>query len=256
MSTRPRTTSDPSRLVRLNKFLSTAGVTSRRKADELISAGTVQVNGSVVTSLGSKIDPEVDQVFIHGKQVVATHDLVYIVFNKPKDCITTSSDERGRTTVMDYVRIRERVFPVGRLDRNTTGVLLLTNDGLLANALMHPRFHVNKAYKVTLDKSLSDEDAVQLRRGIKLSDGMTEPADVRKIQGGTQKMVGIVIHEGRNRQVHRMFEALGYTVVKLDRVAYGDMTYEGLARGRFRHLAKREIWQLRKAAGLESARET
>ena len=237
--------------VRLNKYLSTAGVCSRRKADEMIQEGKVKVNGSAVTNLGVKIDPSCDQVFVNGKQVVNLDEPVYIVFNKPKDCITTASDERGRTTVMDYVRVRERIYPVGRLDRNTTGVLLLTNDGEFANALMHPRNEAKKAYKVTLDKSLTAEHAEKLRDGIRLSDGKTEPAEIHMIPRERNKTLGIVIHEGKNRQVHRMFEALGYKVDKLDRVAYADIACEGLKRGAWRYLTKGEIRRLKEVTGMK-----
>jgi len=249
MTQRAQSTTD-NQLVRLNKFLSTAGVSSRRKADEMIEEGRVRVNGQVITSLGTKIDPAKDKIFVNEKQVVLLDEPVYIIFNKPKDAITTSKDERGRSTVMDFVKAKERVYPIGRLDRNTTGVLLLTNDGEFANRMMHPRHGVEKAYKVTLDKPLVAEDAGRLRNGIRLSDGKTSPAKVHPIPGGKNKVVGIVIHEGRNRQVHRMFESLGYIVEKLDRVAYAEVTYEGVPRGRWRYLSKAEIRKLKAIAGM------
>lgn len=238
-------------LVRLNKFIAHAGVCSRRKADELIRSGRVQVNGKSVSNLGMRIDPRKDRVFVNEKQVVMLDEPVYIVLNKPKDCITTASDERGRATVMDYVRVRERVFPVGRLDRNTTGVLLLTNDGEFANRLMHPKSEIKKAYKVTLDKPLNPGDAEKLGGGIRLSEATTAPAEIHILPGGKKKVVGIAIHEGRNRQVHRMFEALGYEVEKLDRVSYAGISYEGLARGQSRYLTKRELRALKELAGME-----
>jgi len=237
-------------MIRLNKFLSTAGVLSRRKADQMIEEGRVSVNGKVVVGLGLKIDPGKDQVFFDGKQVAVLHDQVYVLFNKPKDCITTMSDERGRATVLAYVQTKERVFPVGRLDRNTTGVLLLTNDGEFANALMHPRNLVDKAYKVTLTSPIKPEHLKRLAGGIRLSDGKTGPAELHVLPGGKNKVVGIVIHEGRNRQVHRMFEALGYEIEKLDRIAYGGITYEGLKRGAWRYLRKSEVRRLEEAAGI------
>ncbi len=236
--------------IRLNKYLATAGIASRRKADQMIQEGKVKINGKIVVDLGVKIDPDKDKIFFNEKQVVLLDELVYIVFNKPKDCITTARDERGRTTVMEYVRVKQRIFPIGRLDRNTSGVLLLTNDGEFANRLMHPKFEVKKAYKVNLDKALIREDADKLFHGIRLSDGMTKPARVHMLPGHKNKVIGIVIHEGRNRQVHRMFEALGYKIEKLDRVCYGDITYEGLARGRWRYLTKAEVKTLMKNAGL------
>lgn len=238
--------------IRLNKFLASAGIASRRKADLLIQEGRVKVNGKVVTEMGVKIDSSKDTIFVNGKQVTLLDEPQYIVLNKPKDCITTMSDERGRTTVMDYVRVKVRVFPVGRLDRNTTGVLLLTNDGEFANRLMHPRFEVKKAYKVTLDRTLATEDAEKLHNGIKLDDGVSTPSEVYLLPGGRRKMVGIVIHEGRNREVRRMFERLGYDVKKLDRVAYGDITIDGLHRGEWRYLTKLEVAHLKKGVGLNT----
>jgi 23S rRNA pseudouridine2605 synthase len=234
-----------SHFVRVNKYLSTAGFCSRRKADELIADGKVRINGKVMINLGVKIDPNSDEVFVNEKQVVILDRMVYIVFNKPKDCITTTSDDMGRTTVMDYVKIRERIYPIGRLDRNTTGILLLTNDGEFANALMHPRREINKAYRVTLDKSLEPEHAEKLQKGIRLSDGKTAPAEITILSKGFQRTeIGVVIHEGRNRQIHRMFEALGYVVEKLDRVAYAGITAEGLRRGGWRYLTKGEVKKL------------
>ena len=241
----PLKANSTSATIRLNKYIASAGVCSRRKADELIQTDRVKVNGKVVHDLGVKITPSIDTIVVDGKQILILDEHVYILFNKPKDCITTTSDERGRTTIMDYVRSKQRIFPIGRLDRDTTGVLLLTNDGDFSNQLMHPRSKVKKAYKVTLDKALSLGDIQKLSSGIRLSDGMTEPSEVYPIPGSKNKVIGIVIHEGRNRQVHRMFESLGYDVKKLDRVAYGDITYVGVARGQWRYLTNQEIKQLR-----------
>ncbi len=236
----------PDGRMRLNRFLSVAGFASRRKADEMIRDGLVSVNGRVVLDMGHKVDPDADSVFVHGRQITVVRECVYVLLNKPKDAITTMSDERGRRTVMDYVRVKERIYPVGRLDRNTTGVLLLTNDGDLANHLMHPRREFTKAYKATLDRPLSPEHARMLSEGIRLPDGKTRPAEVVMIPGGKNRVVGIVIHEGKNRQIHRMFEVLGYTVEKLDRVAYAGLTYEGVPRGRWRSLTHREVEYLKK----------
>lgn len=244
------TSENNTNLVRLNKYLSTAGIASRRKADQMIEDGKVTVNGKVVMSLGVKVDPSKDKIFVNEKQVVLLDDPVYIVLNKPNDAITTSSDERGRTTVMEYVRVKERVFPVGRLDRKTTGVLLFTNDGEFANRMMHPKFEVKKAYKVTLDKGLVPQDAEKISLGIRLSDGKTKPSEIFSIPGGKNKVIGVIIHEGRNRQIHRMFEALGYVIEKLDRVAYADITYDGLPRGKFRYLTNNEIRKLKGIAGM------
>lgn len=242
-------------MIRLNKFLSTAGIVSRRKADRMILEGRVRVNGNVVAELGRKIDPATDRVFFDEKQVAILQEQVYVLLNKPKDCITTMHDERGRATVLEYAKTRERIFPVGRLDRNTTGVLLLTNDGDFANALMHPRNLVRKAYKVTLAAPIRPEHVRRLEEGVRLSDGKTGPAELQIVPGGKNKVVGIVIHEGRNRQVHRMFEALGYEIQKLDRIAYGGITYEGLKRGGWRYLRSSEVRRLREAAGLTTASE-
>ncbi len=235
-------------LVRLNKFLAAVGVASRRKADEMIQQGKVSVNDRVVTTLGVRIDSSSDKVFVNGQQVVHLDRPVYILFNKPKDCITTTHDERGRMTVMDYVKVKGRVFPVGRLDRNTTGVLLLTNDGDFANHLMHPSNNVRKTYAVTLDKPLLPPDKETLAKGVHLSDGVTGPADVYYAQQKKRHVIVISIHEGRNRQIHRMLEHLGYTVEKLDRVEYGGITYEGVPRGRYRPLTSREVRMLSQLA--------
>lgn len=243
--------SEPTELIRINRYLSMCGVSSRRKADELVEAGSVTVNGAVMTDLGTKINPRKDSVRVDGKQVVQVHDYLYLVLNKPKDTITTLSDEKGRTTVMSLVKTKQRVYPVGRLDRNTTGVLLLTNDGNFAHHLMHPKSEIPKSYQVTLETALTNEHAAQLRKGIKLEDGKTAPADVYILPGGKGKDVGIVIHEGRNRQVRRMFESLGYEVQKLDRVAYGPITKEGLKRGETRSLTRPEVRKLKQLAGIQ-----
>jgi 23S rRNA pseudouridine2605 synthase len=236
-------------LVRINRYLSMCGVTSRRKAEELVLQGKVEINGAVVRDLATRVDPARDRVSVGGVRALPAKGLLYLVLNKPKDSITTLSDERGRTTVMSMVRTRERVYPVGRLDRNTTGVLLLTNDGNFAHRLMHPKFNIPKSYRVSCNKALSRGDIALLRGGIALSDGRTAPAEVEFIAQGRGKEIGITIHEGRNRQVRRMFETLGYDVVKLDRVAYGPVTKEGLARAGTRSLTRSEIRTLKEMAG-------
>jgi len=227
------------------------GVTSRRKAEDLVLQGKVEINHAVVRDLATRVNPARDRVFVNGKQAIPASTHLYLVLNKPKDAITTLSDERGRTTVMSMIRTKQRVYPVGRLDRNTTGVLLLTNDGEFAHRLMHPKFQIPKSYRVSCDGIVSREHLAQLRSGIQLGDGPTAPADVTLIPGGRGKEIGITIHEGRNRQVRRMFELLGYVVVKLDRVAYGPVTKEGLARGGMRSLTRLEVRQLRRLAGYE-----
>ncbi|MBI5020787.1 MAG: rRNA pseudouridine synthase [Ignavibacteriales bacterium] len=236
--------------IRINKFLANAGVASRRQADILITEGRVKVNRETIFDLGVKIDPQKDKIFVDDKQIVILDEKVYILLNKPKDSIATARDERGRTTVMDYINAKERVFPVGRLDRNTTGVLLFTNDGDFANKLMHPKYEVKKAYKVTIDKPIKLEDVRKLKEGVRLYDGKTKPAEIYIVPREKNKVVGVIIHEGRNRQIHRMFESLGYEVHKLDRIAYGDISYEGLPRGHWRHLTKTEVRKLKNTAGI------
>ncbi|MBN1449173.1 MAG: rRNA pseudouridine synthase [Bacteroidetes bacterium] len=235
--------------IRLNKFLAEAGVAARRKADELIASGVVRVNGKVVTELGSKVNPHRDEVSVRGTPVYIEGQLLYILMNKPKDCITTTSDEKGRRTVMDLIPAEHHVYPVGRLDRNTTGALLLTNDGDLANQLMHPRFHVQKTYVIELTRKIKPQDIQKLRTGIRLEDGLTAPCEAEVLDtGGQGLVVGIVLHEGRNRQVRRMFESLGYEIRKLDRVAYAGLTLSGLRRGSWRYLEDNEVGYLRNLA--------
>lgn len=242
--------SQPTELIRINRYISMCGVAARRKADQLVLDGQVEVNGKVMVDLGTKIDPRRDKVFVNGKQVVRVHDYVYLVMNKPKDAITTMSDEKGRPTVVSLLKSKHRVFPIGRLDRNTTGVLLFTNDGDFANHLMHPKFKLEKSYQVTLETPLTQEHAAKLRKGTKVGDKNTSPAQVYIIPHGKGKDIGIIIHEGRNRQVRKMFESLGYEVKKLDRVAYGPITKEGLSRGETRSLTRGEVRQLRELAGM------
>lgn len=236
--------------IRINKYIASAGVASRRKADELIQAGRVVVNGQTVVDLGIKIWPNRDKIFVDGKQIVILDKPVYILFNKPTDCITTTSDERGRQKVLDYVRVRERIFPVGRLDRKTTGVLLLTNDGEIANRMMHPRRKIEKIYQVTLDAPITPEQIAQLRKGVKLEDGFASADEILALPGGKNKVLGVVLHEGRNRQVRRMFEKLGFDVKKLDRVSYAGLIYTGLRRGAWRYLTTTEIRKLKDLLGM------
>jgi len=238
-------------LVRLNKYLAMCGVASRRKADELIQQGRVAVNDQVVTQLGVKINPEKDKVTVDGKIVKPEEKLVYIVLNKPKDCITTVKDEKGRRTVLDLVKVKQRIFPVGRLDRNTTGVLLLTNDGELAYRLMHPKYKVEKAYKVAIDKPIKPEDIEKLKRGIMLDGRKTQSCDVYILPNSQNKELGITIREGRYRQIRRMFEKLGYKVLKLHRVSFGGITVSGMKRGEWRYLTEKEIKKLKRLVDLE-----
>ncbi|KAB2926035.1 MAG: rRNA pseudouridine synthase [Bacteroidetes bacterium] len=236
--------------VRINRFLAMAGVSSRRAAEELVRSGEVEVNGTVVTDLATKVTPYKDTVTVSGKNVSAAQKFIYVLLHKPKDVITTVSDEKDRRTVMDLVSVRERIYPVGRLDRNTSGVLLLTNDGPLAARLMHPSNEVVKSYHVSLDKTLDNAHAEKLANGVHLEDGKTAPCQLDIVPGTKSREVVIHIHEGKNRQVRRMFESLGYEVEKLHRTVYAGLTLSGLGRGRWRFLTDRELRSLRRAAGI------
>lgn len=236
----------------MNRYLSLAGVGSRRKNDELILSGVVKVNGKVVQELGVKVDPLTDRVTVQGRPVSIQQKSYYLLFNKPKDCITTLSDERGRTTVMDYVKVRERIYPIGRLDRNTTGVLLLTNDGDLANALTHPKHEIERVYRARLDRGILDEDLKKLRRGVWLDDGLAKPEHADAIPGTKRTEIVMSLREGKNREVRRMFEELGYDVKSLERIAFAGLTTEGVPRGRWRNLTHTEVNHLRQQAGMHS----
>ena len=236
---------DPNEPIRLNKFLANAGVCSRREADEFIAAGVVSVNGEVVTELGTKIK-RTDEVKFHD-QPINIERKVYVLLNKPKDCVTTSDDPQARKTVMDYVKdaCRERIYPVGRLDRNTTGVLLLTNDGDLASKLTHPKFLKKKIYHVYCDKNVTKADLDQIAAGITLEDGEIHADAISYASDTDKKQVGIEIHSGKNRIVRRIFESLGYKVTKLDRVYFAGLTKKGLKRGDWRFLTELEVNMLR-----------
>lgn len=233
-------------LIRLNRYISNAGICSRRKADELIESGVVSVNGTVVTELGTKVDPAKDEVRYNGERL-KREKMVYVLLNKPKDYITTTDDPQERRTVMHLVAkaTKERIYPVGRLDRNTTGLLLLTNDGNLAEKLFHPRNNVSKIYNVELNKNLTQGDFNKIQFGIELEDGMIKPDDLSYVQGASKREIGIQIHSGKNRIVRRIFESLGYEIVKLDRVVYANLTKKDLPRGRWRYLEERELIQLK-----------
>ncbi|MBE8714610.1 pseudouridine synthase [Sphingobacterium hungaricum] len=233
-------------LIRLNRYISNAGICSRRKADELIAAGVISVNGEAVTELGTKVDPAKDEIRYNDERL-KREKMVYVLLNKPKDYITTTDDPLERKTVMQLVAkaTKERIYPVGRLDRNTTGLLLLTNDGNLAEKLSHPRNNISKIYNVELDKSLSQGDFNKIQFGIELEDGLIKPDDISYVAGGSKREVGIQIHSGKNRIVRRIFESLGYDVVKLDRVVYANLTKKDLPRGRWRYLEERELVQLK-----------
>jgi 23S rRNA pseudouridine2605 synthase len=230
---------------RLNKYIANTGVCSRREADTLIQSGAIQVNGKTITELGTKVGPE-DVVTHNGKRLQGEKK-VYILLNKPKDCVTTVKDTHGRKTVLDLVRgcCQERIYPVGRLDRNTTGVLLLTNDGALAEALTHPSHNHKKVYHVFLNKNLKPGDLVQISNGIELEDGFIRPDSIQYADAKDKRQVGIEIHSGRNHIVRRIFEQLDYRIEKLDRVYFAGLTKKGVPRGHWRHLAPRELAALK-----------
>lgn len=236
---------DPNEPIRLNKFLANAGVCSRCEADEFITAGVVSVNGEVVTELGTKIKRG-DEVKFHD-QTVSIERKIYVLLNKPKDTVTTSDDPQARRTVMDLVKgaCNERIYPVGRLDRNTTGVLLLTNDGDLASKLTHPKYLKKKIYHVHLDKNLTKADMEQIAAGIQLDDGEIHADAISYTDDVKKDDVGIEIHSGKNRIVRRIFESLGYKVMKLDRVYFAGLTKKGLRRGEWRYLTEQEVNFLR-----------
>ena len=236
---------DPNEPIRLNKFLANAGICSRREADEFITAGVISVNGVVVTELGTKIQ-RTDEVKFHD-QPVSIERKTYVLLNKPKDCVTTSDDPQARKTVMDCVKdaCKERIYPVGRLDRNTTGVLLLTNDGDLASKLTHPKFLKKKIYHVYCDKNVTKADLDQIAAGITLEDGEIRADAISYASETDKKQVGIEIHSGKNRIVRRIFESLGYKVIKLDRVYFAGLTKKGLKRGDWRFLTEQEVNMLR-----------
>jgi len=244
--TQGRKTNEDKGLIRLNRYISNAGICSRRKADELIIAGIITVNGEAITELGHKVDPAKDLVRYNG-ELLKREKKVYVLLNKPKDYITTTDDPQERRTVMQLVdkASRERIYPVGRLDRNTTGLLLMTNDGDLADKLSHPKNGITKIYNVELDKALSQGDLNKIAFGLELEDGLIKPDNISYVAGGTKKEIGIQIHSGKNRIVRRIFEHLGYNVEKLDRVVYGNLTKKDLPRGRWRYLEEHELIQIK-----------
>lgn len=239
---------DPNEPIRLNKYLANAGICSRREADEFIMAGVVSVNDQIVTELGAKVKRS-DIVKFHD-QLVSIENKVYILLNKPKDCVTTTDDPQERKTVLDLVKgaCDERIYPVGRLDRNTTGVILLTNDGELAAKLTHPKFLKKKIYFVTLDKNVTRADMDAIASGITLEDGEIHADEISYTSEDDKSQVGIEIHSGKNRIVRRIFESLGYKVKKLDRVFFAGLTKKGLRRGQWRFLTEKEVNMLRMGA--------
>jgi 23S rRNA pseudouridine2605 synthase len=235
--------------MRLNRYLSNAGVCSRREADQLIKDGLIKVNGEVVTEMGSRVKPG-DQVEYEGKQL-KSEKKVYLLLNKPRDFVTTMDDPNARKTVMDLVgkACTERIYPVGRLDRNTTGVLLFTNDGDLATRLTHPKYKKRKIYQVQLDRKITKDELQQIADGIELEDGPIAADDISFSSADDKKQVGIEIHSGKNRIVRRIFEHMGYKVVKLDRVYFAGLTKKNLPRGKWRFLSEKEVSFLRMGGG-------
>ena len=240
---------DPDVPIRLNKYLANAGICSRREADEYIQAGVVKVNGETVNELGVKVKPT-DSILFHD-QLVNIERKIYILLNKPKDCVTTSDDPQERMTVMDLVKgaCYERIYPVGRLDRNTTGVLLLTNDGDLASKLTHPKYEKRKIYQVTLDRNLTENDLRTIfEDGVTLDDELVMVDNLSYVDAEKKNVIGIEIHSGQNRVVRRIFESFGYKVFKLDRVYFAGLTKKNLPRGKWRHLTDREVSLLKMGA--------
>lgn len=239
--------------MRLNRFLARAGIASRREADTYITAGRVQINGETVTELGTRV-ADGDNVTVDGRSIHPV-GAEYFLLNKPKDTVTTKSDEKGRRTVLDVMDLSEKevagLFPVGRLDRDTTGALLLTTDGDLAHRLMHPRYTIDKIYVVDTVEKVTAEQLKQLEEGVELEDGLAKAAEIAFIDESRQR-IGVKLHEGRNRQLRRMFEAIGHEVKTLERVAFADITLENLRRGRWRRLTPAEINRLRRLVKLKT----
>ena len=236
----------PEEGMRLNKYVAHAGIASRRAAADLIKQGNVSVDGQVVTDIGYRV-MQGSKVTFKGKAIEPKRDFTYILMNKPRDVITTVKDEKGRRTVIDLVRnrVQDRIYPVGRLDRNTTGLLLLTNDGDLAKKLSHPSHEIKKIYHVVLNRKLKDEDLENIRKGIQLEDGLSKFDKVDFLTDGPKTEVGVELHSGRNRIIRRTFEAAGFEVQRLDRVYYAGLTKKNLPRGRFRPLTYREVIMLK-----------
>lgn len=239
----------PQVIIRLNKKLADSGVCSRRKADELISSGVVKVNGKIVTELGTKVKPS-DMITVNGDPIKSVKNFTYILLNKPKDYICTSRDEKGRKTVLDIVKTKARVYPVGRLDRNTTGTLLLTNDGMLTDKLLHPKNRVERVYIAVLDKHLKPEDGKKIANGLIIDEMQSSPCEVF-IDLANNAKVTLILGEGKNHEVKRIFESLRYEVKKLDRKSFANLTTMGLNRGEYRHLTKKEVEKLYKMLNLE-----
>lgn len=236
--------------MRLNKLIAESGLCSRRKADELIKSGAVKINGGIVIELGIKVKRS-DKITVNGDPIATVKSgYRYYILNKPKDCITTTDDEKGRFKVTDIIKTNSRIYPVGRLDRNTTGVLLLTDDGDLAHRLTHPRYQIEKIYTVMLDRELKFSDARVIAAGVELEDGKTSPCEIL-INPEDKTKLTISLTEGRNREVRRMFEHFGYDVKRLDRKMFAGLSHSGLKRSQYRMLSRQEIKNLRKRVKLD-----
>jgi 23S rRNA pseudouridine2605 synthase len=242
-------TPDAQGAIRLNRFISNAGICSRREADELIVAGVISINGEIVTELGTKVMPG-DTVKYHD-QTLKTEKPVYVLLNKPKDYITTTDDPDERKTVMSLVAdaCKERIFPVGRLDRNTTGLLLITNDGELTKRLTHPSGEIKKIYQVELDRNLTQADMLRAAEGVELEDGIAGFDEIQYVSHDDKSVIGVELHSGKNRIVRRIFEAMGYKVRKLDRTTFAGLTKKDLPRGRWRFLTEMEVNMLKMLTG-------
>ena len=230
---------------RLQKLIARAGICSRREAENLILNGRVTVDGKIVKELGTKADLN-QKICVDGKPITICAEKIYLLLNKPRGYVSTAKDERGRKTILDLIDVSERVYPVGRLDLNSEGLLLLTNDGELTNALIHPRFEVKKTYRAKISGVLTEEKLNSLRAGIELDDGLTAPAEVRLIE---ENLVEVTIHEGRNRQVRRMFAAVGCEVKSLRRIKFANLTLKGVGVGKYRNLTTEEVAELKNLVG-------
>ena len=237
---------------RLNKVIAMSGIASRRKADELISLGRVMVNNKVVTLAGTKVIQGIDSIIVDGKALSNAQQSIYVILNKPFGYISTLNDPHGRPIILDLLKdVKKRIFPIGRLDFDSQGLLILTNDGQLAFRLMHPKFHIPRTYKIIINGYLSNKSAVRLEKGIALDDGLTHPAHARIIKRDKDRStVRITIFEGRSREIRRMFEALGHKTIKLIRTGYGNLVLGDLKVGKFRHIKELELKTLKTLVGL------
>ena len=233
--------------MRIAKFMAAAGVASRRKSEELIRKGVVRVNGRFVYDPATNVNPEIDEIYVSGRKIRIPDEKIYIMLNKPVGCVSTCHDDKGRRTVLDYVKgIDQRIYPIGRLDFTTEGLLLLTNDGELANKLMHPSHEVTKRYYVVVDSYVSQDEITQLERGVVIEGGKTAPARIKVMNATPERTeLTIIIHEGRNRQVRRMFETIGKNVVFLKRISVGDINLGPLKKGKYRMLTNEEVAYLK-----------